>query len=70
MTLRCPAAAQGLTDHHEAGLVAKSRPVGVDKCLLQLLQVDEATVVRVNALEPLVRLMVNTRWDVTCTCRK
>lgn len=58
-------ATAGLTDHHEASLVIENRPVGVDQCLLQLLQVDEATVVRVDGLEPLVRLLVNTGGDVT-----
>lgn len=53
-----------LTDHHEAGLVIKSRIVGVDKRLLQLLWVDETAVVSVDSLEPLVRLWVNTRRDV------
>lgn len=34
-----------LTDHHEAGLIVKRRPVGVNQRLLQLLQVYEAAVV-------------------------
>lgn len=54
-----------LTDHHEAGLVVERRPVGVEERLLQLLQVDEAAVVRVDALEPLVGLGVNAGGDVT-----
>lgn len=54
-----------LTDHHEAGLVVEGRPVGVEERLLQLLQVDEAAVVRVDALEPLVGLGVNAGGDVT-----
>lgn len=55
-----------LTDHHEAGLVVERRPVGVDERLLQLLQVDEAAVVRVNTQEPLVGLRVHARGDVSC----
>lgn len=65
-----PLAAGRLTDHHEAGLVVKSRPVGVDERLLQLLGVDEATVVRVDSLEPLVRLWVDARRDATYTDEK
>lgn len=55
-----------LTDHHEAGLIVERRPVGVNKRLLQLLQVYEAAVVWVNTLEPLVGLWVHARGDVTC----
>lgn len=52
-------------DHHEAGLVVESRPVGVDEGLLQLLQIDVATAVRVHSVEPLERLLANTGRDVT-----
>lgn len=59
------AAASSLTDHQEAGLLMERRPVGVYECLPQLLLVDEATAVRVDGLEPLVRLWVNAGRDVT-----
>lgn len=55
-----------LTDHHEAGLIVERRPVGVNERLLQLLQVNEAAVVWVNSLEPLVGLRVHARGDVNC----